>query len=128
MSANKITGLARRPFLGAIAGVFAVAIAAGAVYEWPLNFRRRYPKTPFDDLLDRLPDRESAVRVGHAALGVGPAFHPQQAAKGLRSQFDSGPLSDVVLADAANHHMVEIKGWVLPTGLVLLCELAASAA
>src|SRR5205085_884429 len=62
--------LARRPFLAGLMGVLALAgLAWEAPKVFPKLFARRYPPSPFDDLLALLPDRENAVRLGGALDG-----------------------------------------------------------
>jgi hypothetical protein len=119
--------IARRPFLKGVLGATGIAIAAVALVEAPRLFARRYPPSPYDDLLAHLPDRQSAVVIGGAWLARNSHFDAQQTARGLRAQLARQSLAAALDADLADAHMAEMHGWVLPGTLVALCALAKSA-
>jgi hypothetical protein len=129
MSAVK-TGIARRPFLASVLGIFGIAVAGGTLYEGARLFGRRYPRTKFDDLLDQLPDRESAAKLGHAALAQAqtdiPLPSPAAIAREIRSGASGGSVSKAVNADIAQGRIVPIQGWLLPMSLVEVATIAAS--
>ncbi len=102
----------------------------------PKLFGHRYPKTPYDDLFAHLIDRGEAVKVGKAALEpymamagrfAPPQLDPKWVARTLRGRLDRRSLADVTNSDLAEGRLTEVKGWVLPETLVLLCVLAAEA-
>ena len=124
------TGIARRPLLASALGIFGVAVAGGAIYEGTRLFGRRYPRTKFDDLLDQLPDRESAAKLGHAALAQAqtdiPLPSPAAIAHEMRTGASGGSVARAVNADIAQGRIVTIQGWLLPMSLVEMATIAAS--
>jgi hypothetical protein len=118
-------GFSRRAV--AIGGGIAVALGLGAIgVTIPRLLSRHYRSSPYDDLLTQLVDRDAAVRVGNAAMDSGtvrPA--PQTLAKDLRQRFERRTLAEVSNSDLAQSRLSEVKGWVLPESLTLLCVLAA---
>jgi hypothetical protein len=134
MSASLTRRMARRPFLAGVLGIFGVAVAGAAAYEGMRLFGRRYPRTKFDDLLDQLPDRESAAKLGRAALtqaeahtiDVAPEMVAATAARELRTGPGKGSLARAVDADIAQGRLVALQGWLLPTSLVAVATIAAS--
>jgi hypothetical protein len=107
----------------AIAAVTAVGLAAAAgVYRFTDVIVRHYPPTPYDDLLDRLTDREQAIRLGARLDGDFDVTH--QAAQ-LRAGLDGHDLGAVVSADIGAGRLVEIAGWVVPESLAMLAALAS---
>lgn len=121
-----MTGIARRPFLAAGLAGFALAAMGVLVYEAPALLHPRYPRSPYDDLLDRLSNRDDAVRLGSAVIAVEKDFNPHNAARTLRARLASASLGAVADADLRAGHLIEIHGWVLPDSLAALCALAAS--
>lgn len=119
--------IARRPVLAAVLGALGIGVAGGLIYEVPTLFHRRYPRTPFDDLLSLLADRESATKLGAAVLAVRPGFDPQAEASALRRKIGDGSLAQAVADDIASNHLVEIHGWLIPATLASLSALAAKA-
>jgi hypothetical protein len=118
-------GLSRRAV--AIGGGIAVALGLGAIgITVPRLLSRHYRSSPYDDLLTQLIDRDAAVRVGNAAMDSR-AGRPvaQDLAKGLRQRFERRTLAEVTNSDLAQGKLSEVKGWVLPESLALLCILAA---
>ena len=121
------TGIARRPLLASVAAVLGIAVVGGAVYEGEHLFGRRYPRTKFDDLLDQLGDRDSAVKLGRAAAeGKEPSFDPRAVAHALRTGPGKGSLIRAVETDIAQGRLTAVQGWVLPTSLIAVAEIAAS--
>jgi hypothetical protein len=115
----------RRRNLLAGSGALIVAVAAGAA--WKLRPQRKhYAPTPYDDLLNRLGDRESAAKFGVAALAALPAFTPQTGAAKLRARLGRNSLQKAAFADAAAGRLVEVGGWLVPESVVLMAALAKS--
>ena len=126
------TDIARRPLLASLAGLFGVAVAGGLAYEGVHVFGRRYPRTKYDDLLDQLGDRESAIKLGRAAnaqadarIGISPIMGTTAAAHILREGPGKGSISAAVESDIALGQLVAIQGWILPLNLVIAAVLAA---
>ena len=119
--------IGRRRLLEGLAATAAIAVAATAVFEAPRLFAPRYAPSPFDDLLAKLPDRESAVRLGAAFLSGLKNFDAKRAAARLRKSLAAASLADAMDNDLRETRMVEAHGWVLPETLVDLCALAAKA-
>jgi len=126
------TDIARRPLLASLAGVFGIVVAGGVAYEGVHIFGRRYPRTKYDDLLDQLPDRESAAKLGQAAnaqakarAGLSEVFDAKAAALILREGPGKGSISAAVESDIAQGQLVNIQGWILPLNLVIAAVLAA---
>ena len=120
------TDIARRPLLASLAGFFGVAVAGGLAYEGVHVFGRRYPRTKYDDLLDQLPDRESAIKLGRTAITQAKAdFDAKAAAHSLRFGAGKGSVSRAVETDIAAGRLAEIQGWVLPLSLVMVAAIAA---
>jgi len=116
--------IARRPLLAAIAGAIGLGVVGAAVYELPHLFRRRYPPTPYDDLINLLPDRENARVLGaHVSKSV---FVSSVGAdiRGFRRHYGQKTLPDIVQLDLEEGRVVSVAGWVLPTGLAILCDFA----
>jgi len=95
-------------------------------------FGRRYPRTKFDDLLDQLGDRESAAKLGHAAIAqmeahtdVVPLFDVKKVARELRDGPGKGSIARAAEADIAAARLLLIQGWVLPQSLVAVALIAA---
>lgn len=124
MSETLKARIARRPLLAGGLALLGVVVAGGAAYEAGL-FGRGYPRSPYDDLLARLPDRAAAQRLGAAVLAEQPEFNAKAAAAELRQRLTDRPLDDVLVADIDENNMVEVAGWVLPASLAQLSALAA---
>jgi hypothetical protein len=120
--------IARRPLLKVFVGAAAVAVAAAGAIEAPRFFVRRYPSSPFDDLLALLSDRENAARLGASWLSEHRTFDAEKLANALRHRLASRSLSGTLDSDLAAMRTAEADGWVLPETLVELCALAARAA
>ncbi len=109
-----------------IGGGIAAALGITALgITVPRLFGRHYRKTPYDDLLALLVDRDAAVKVGAAARAQGAPVAAAKLAKEVQQRLDRRALAVAVNADLAESRLAEVKGWVLPETLVLLCELAA---
>jgi hypothetical protein len=102
-------------------GLFAVA----AGYEGWRLLGKRYPPTPYDDLLYQLPDREAARELGRAFLSQHSSFTLPHAASALRKRIGSNPLAAVLASEIAAGDLVETGHWLLPETLAGLCALAA---
>jgi hypothetical protein len=114
----------RRKVIGATAGVVVLA-AAGAGYEVWRGFGKRYPPTPYDDLLSLLPDREGARQVGRAFLATNSGFMPAYAATALRQHIGHRSLMAVLNDEISTGQLAEAGHWLLPQTFVGLCALAA---
>lgn len=132
MTTLEKTGIARRPILKSVTALLGLGVAGGLIFEVPRLFGRRYPRTKFDDLLDQVPDRESAARLGQAAIAqierhkdVWPLPGAASAASDLRSGPGNGSIASAVQADIAKGRLVELQGWILPLSLVLVSVIAA---
>jgi hypothetical protein len=118
------SAVSRRPVLGGVLAAFGIAVAGGIAFEMPRWSRRGYKPGPFDDLLERLPDREAAGRVGAAVVAGTPGFSAVHTAGRLRTRLAAASLSDALAADLAQDRVAEIRGWILPETLADLCALA----
>ncbi|HJW42279.1 MAG TPA: hypothetical protein VJ476_13775 [Rhizomicrobium sp.] len=117
-----------------IGGGIAAALGIAALgITVPRLFGRHYRRTPYDDLLSLLIDREAAKRVGQAAIETAAAHSfegvlrpdPAGLAKALRQRMERRTLAEVTNSDLAQGSLLEVKGWVLPETLVMLSVLAA---
>lgn len=113
-----------------IGGGVAAALGLAALgITVPRLFGRHYRRTPYDDLLALLVDRDAAARVGRAAIEPGGRFAQQPDPRGLsnalRQRMERRTLAEVTNSDLAEGRMVEVKGWLLPETLVMLSVLAA---
>jgi hypothetical protein len=116
----------RRLLAGGLAGIGLAAVGLLA-YEVPKVLETHYPKTPYDDLIGRLPNRDDAARLGSAVISAEKDFDPQRTARKLRDRLKSISLAAAADADARGSRLLEAGGWVLPYTLAELCALAASA-
>jgi hypothetical protein len=115
-------GFSRRAV--AVGGGIAVALGLGAIgITLPGLLTRRYRNTPYDDLFAQLIDRDAAIKVGNAAMAARP--NASDLAKELRQRFERRTVAEVTNSDLAQGRLSEVKGWVLPESLTLLCVLAA---
>ncbi|MGH6870474.1 MAG: hypothetical protein ACREHE_03110 [Rhizomicrobium sp.] len=118
--------VARRPVLASLFGLIGLSLIGGTAYEMAHILRRHYPPTAFDDLLDLLPDRENAERIGVVVIANARTFDVARVARDLRRRIARHPLADALEDDTAHGRLVEIGGWVMPETLTELCGLAAS--
>jgi hypothetical protein len=119
------TDIARRPLLASVLGIAGLAIIGGGVYEGVHRATHRYPRTPYDDLLYKLADRESAKALGAQVLAIEKPFDAKSVAETLRPRLKHQDLADVLEAEIRAGAVTELRGWVLPQTLVQLCALAA---
>ncbi len=107
-------------------GGIAAALGATALgLTLPRWLRRHYAPTPYDDLLDRLVDRDAAVRVGQAVRESIHTLDDKKIARELRQRFEERSLPEVMDADTAEGRISEAGGWVMPESLAELCALSA---
>ena len=111
----------RRWLIGAVA---AVAAAATAVRELPFVLRHHYRRTPYDDLLSRLGDRDASVAFGRVANKNMPGATTAVAAL-LRRRLGQASLRSVLSRELTQEQVLVAGGWVIPQSLALICALAA---
>jgi hypothetical protein len=126
MSDERNIAIRRRSFVAILFGVLGIGALGGLAYEAPRLFRPRFAPTAFGDLLDRLPDRGNASRLGAAFLAHEKDFDAKKTAQVLRARLSDIPLSAALDDDISRGHAVEVSGWVVPETLALLCALAAA--
>jgi len=100
-------------------------VLAAAGYEGWRWLKKRYPPTPYDDLLSQLPDRAAARELGRAFLSQHNNFTLPHAARALRQRLAREPLPAVLVSEIAAGKLVETGHWLLPETLAGLCALAA---
>jgi hypothetical protein len=115
----------RRPLLIALGAVVGVVVAGGGAYEAGLLGHHFHSPAEYRDLLSALGDRDAANRLGDAVLVETGTFETGQTAHELRKRIAHRPLAAVLAEDLAEGRVVEVKGWVLPETLTLLCGLSA---
>jgi len=114
----------RRRFIAFVGS--GIAVAAGALgYETWRVFRKHYPPTPYDDLLDLLSDREAAKRVGAAFILEHTDFMAADAAKALRARIAHRSLATVLGEEVRRGELTEAGHWLMPPTLIGLCAIAA---
>jgi hypothetical protein len=116
----------RRTLLLGGTALAAAAAAGGAAWKLRL-FRKRYPPTPYDDVLARLMDREWAEKFGAQALRTMPDFAPAAAAARLRATLGTGSLEAAALREAQAGQLLEAGHWLVPESVALIAALAARA-
>lgn len=117
--------ISRRFAIGAAASIAAIAVA---VREIPAIVRAlRTRRTPYDDLLAAIDDREAAETIGRYALKSVPDFDRAKTAELLRARLHDSDLKQLTAAELSTGQTVEIAGWVFPRSLALMCALAAIA-
>lgn len=107
-------------------GIAAALFATALGLTLPRWLRHHYAPTPYDDLLDRLVDRDAAARVGQAVRETVPSLDDKKIARELRQRFEERDLADVMDSDTAEDRISEVGGWIMPKSLAELCALAAS--
>jgi hypothetical protein len=117
--------VSRRRVLMGVFGLAGIVLLGDLVFEVPRLLTRRYPSTPYDDLLSQLGDRESAARLGKAVLAAEPGFGGGSAAQALRRSPAKGSLRTGIDGDLASGRLIEIHGWLLPQTLVTVSAIAA---
>ena len=114
----------RRAFLLGGAGLGALLIGAASYETWRL-YGRHYPPTPYDDLLDLLPDRNAAKLLGEQIRDTGSIpIDSHKLAAELRSEVARLPLSRLADEDTREGRVAELGGWVLPFSVIEICWLA----
>lgn len=109
-----------------LAGLGALAVAAGSA-RWKLRlFRKQYPPTPYDDVLAQLDDRDWAAKFGTAVLKALPGFTPATGAAQLRSLLAKERLPAVAQREAEAGRLMEVSGWLVPQSVALIAALAKS--
>jgi hypothetical protein len=109
-----------------LAGLGALAVAAGGA-AWKLRpFRKQYPPTPYDDVLEHLDDRDWAAKFGAAALVAMPDFTSASGAELLRPRLHRDNLHIVAQRDAEAGRLVEVGGWLVPESVAVIAALAKS--
>jgi len=116
--------LSRRTALAG-GGIAAALFATALGLTLPRWLRHHYAPTPFDDLLERLVDRDEAARVGEAVRQRYSPLDDKKIARELRQRFEQRNLTEVMDSDIAEGRLVEVGGWLLPKSLAELCALAA---
>lgn len=119
------TDIARRPLLASVLGIAGLAIIGGGVYEGIHRVTHHYPRTPYDDLLYKLADRESAKAMGAQVLATEKTFDVKATAHALRLHLHHRDLADVLEEEIRESAVTELRGWVIPQTLAQLCALAA---
>ncbi len=114
----------RRAFL--LGGSALVAAAAGGVAWQAGLFGKRYPPTPYDDVLGRLRDRDAMAAFGAQAMTAD--FAPDAAAARLRTLLGRDGLEASALRDASEGRVVEAAKWLAPESMALMAMLAARTA
>ena len=114
---------------GVMTGVVAAGVAAAlaGTFRFLHPFSRRYPPTPYDDLLGQLTDRETAARLGTTMLAGIPGFDLKAMAAKLRARLGARGIGEAVQADASADALRDVGGWIVPETLALLCAVAAKA-
>lgn len=115
----------RRRVLVGVFGLAGIVLLGDLLFEAPRLLTRRYAPTPYDDLLSQLENRESAARLGKAALAAEPHFDARSAARALRQGPAKESLRTAIDADLAGGRLTEIHGWLLPATLVTVSAIAA---
>ncbi|MDE2466854.1 MAG: hypothetical protein KGO02_24535 [Alphaproteobacteria bacterium] len=101
--------------------------AAALTYGFGL-WRRPWPSSPYDDLLERLPVEDGATVLGQAVQKALPGLHDGTVAAQLRRRLNGTSLRELVRKDAAERQVVTISGWIMPRSVAEICALAASTA
>ncbi len=109
-------------------GAGGAVVLAGGAFEASRLMSNRHAPTPFDDLLNRLEDRDGGIEIGKSVLAQAEEFHAKAVAASLRARLGQATLAQAAAADAAANRLIEAGGWVLPETVALLCALAAKAA
>lgn len=126
MTAASGSPASRRGLLMGVLAALAFGTAGIVALRIPSWVQPRYAPTPFDDLLSKLPDRESAIHIG-SATQVPKRYDTRAVAFRLRARLNSKSLSDALASDLRQDRMADVRGWLLPETLATLCTLAARA-
>jgi hypothetical protein len=125
MTDARKAGIARRPIVMAFLGACGMGGLGLLAYEAPSLFGQRYRRTAFDDLLAKLPDRQSANRLGAVVLAENRKFNVALASPDLRRRMAGKSLAQALVEDFAADRMTIVHGWVLPETFTELCALSA---
>ena len=103
-------------------GLGAAAVAALGILGLGYRqiFARRYPPTPYDDLLHQIVDREPAARLGKSMARA------DVKALAVQLRKPGFALSKRARADAAAGRVTEAGGWIVPETVALYASLAAA--
>lgn len=111
-----------------LGGGAVLATAAGGAVAWNLRlFGPHYPPTPYDDVLNRLDDREWARKFGAQAIKTMPEASADATAARLRTLMGSGTLQQSASRDAEEGRLTEAAGWLVPESVAQMAILAAKA-
>ena len=119
-----MTRTRRAMLLGAGAAAITAASTFALKPRW--LFGKRYPQTPYDDLLSLLADRGSASQLGKVYMQTYPSTDLSSEAVALRRQIAGRDLQAVMAGEAARGQLVEVSHWLIPQTLAGLCALAAN--
>ncbi len=109
-----------------LGGGAVLATAVGGAVAWKLRlFGPHYPPTPYDDVLNRLDDREWARKFGARAVKTMPEASADATAARLRSLLGSGTLQQAAARDAEESRLAEADGWLVPESVAQMAVLAA---
>jgi hypothetical protein len=109
----------RRTLIGGVAAAGA-AVAAG-LYRFTDLLVKHYPPTPYDDVLDKVVDREQAAILGAHVEMPGDA----RALAARARAAVPGKVTAAAEADIAAGRLVEAGGWLVPQSVALLAALAS---
>lgn len=101
-------------------------MAAGMTLGLHVLLRKRYPPTPYDDVLGQLGDREWAEKFGAQAMTAD--FRADAAAARLRTLLGQGKLESAAVRDAQEGRLVEAAKWLVPESVALMAGLSAKVA
>lgn len=111
----------RRNILAGLA-VATAGLATGAAWKFHL-FVKHYPRTPYDDLLGQIVDREPAILFGQAAA----KSLPNAASLAADLRRDGRTLATRAAAEPATGQIREVDGWLVPQSVAKYGALAALA-
>ena len=104
----------------------AALLAASMTLGLHVMMRTRYAPTPYDDVLDRLGNRDWAQKFGAQAMT--PDFQADAAAARLRTLLVNGDLNTAATRDAGEGRLKEAAQWLVPESVALMAKLAAKVA
>jgi len=111
----------RRNILAGLA-VAAAGLATGAAWKFRF-FGKHYPRTPYDDLLGQIVDREPAIIFGQAAA----KSLPDAASLAADLRRDRRTLATRAATEPAPAQIREVDGWLVPQSVAKYAALAALA-
>jgi len=110
---------------GLVIGAGAL-LAAGVTLGLNLLLPKRYPPTPYDDVLRRLRNRDWAEKFGAQAMTAD--FRANAAAARLRTLLRQDDIETAALRDAQEGRLVEAAKWLVPESVALMTQLSAKVA